>query len=310
MAVFLACSLGPSAFAQFRASLSGTVTDPEGAVVQGAEITLTDTDTGKMLKTVTSDWGSLHLPGASAEPLHAVVVVVRIKSSTIRNLTLIPEQSNNVDIRLELGEANITVAVNADAVPQIETANANTTGTIDSNEIQHLPSSGRDIFTLVQLAPGVFGDQARQGGGGTQNLPGTQGPGGNGSGIFGTENGAQASANGGQYETNGVAIDGISTVSAVWGGTSVITPNEDSVGNVKVLSNGYDAENGRFSGAQIQLTSKSGTNDYHGSFFFRFNRPGLDAYQRTTAPARSIGGVLRPADSSATTPSRISTVEA
>ena len=75
-------------------------------------------------------------------------------------------------------------------------------------------------------------------------------------------------------------VDGISTVSAVWGGTSVITPSEDSIDRHEVVSNSYDAENGRFSGAQIQITSKSGTNDVHGSAFFKASRPGLNAYQR------------------------------
>ena len=87
-------------------------------------------------------------------------------------------------------------------------------------------------------------------------------------------------AAGQQYENNSITIDGISTTSAVWGGTTVITPSEDSVENVKVISHGYDAENGRFSGAQIQVTSKSGTNQYHGSLFFTAHRPGLNAFQR------------------------------
>ena len=122
----------------------------------------------------------------------------------------------------------------------------------------------------------------RHGGGGSFNNPGNQGPGGTvgGSGIFQTENGPQIQNGGGQYETNGITIDGISTVSAVWGGTSVITPSEDSVGDMKIVSNNYDAEFGRFSGAQIQVTSKSGTNQLHGSAFFKASRPGLNAYQR------------------------------
>src|SRR6201999_4061517 len=120
-------------------------------------------------------------------------------------------------------------------------------------------------------------------GGGSYELPGNQGPGGSSggnAGIFATENGPQIQARGGQYETNGITVDGISTVSAVWGGTSVITPSEDSVQNVKIVSNSYDAEVGRFSGGQIQVTSKSGTNDLHGSAFFKASRPGLNAYQR------------------------------
>src|SRR5262249_9651402 len=77
---------------------------------------------------------------------------------------------------------------------------------------------------------------------------------------------------------------GISTTSAVWGGTTIITPSEESVDNVKVVSNSYDAENGRFGGAQIQVTSKSGTNDFHGSLFFYAHRPGLSAFQKYNGP--------------------------
>src|SRR5437588_2189513 len=158
---------------------------------------------------------------------------------------------------------------------------ATVSGTITSNQIQHMPSFNRDVFQLVQLAPGVFGDGSQQGGGGGFQLPGNQGPGGSGgNGVFQTENGPQVQNAGGQYETNGITVDGISTVSAVWGGTTVITPSEDSIQDMKVVSNSYDAENGRFSGAQIEVISKSGTNDLHGSAFFKASRPGLNAYQR------------------------------
>ncbi|MEP6643425.1 MAG: carboxypeptidase regulatory-like domain-containing protein [Acidobacteriaceae bacterium] len=161
----------------------------------------------------------------------------------------------------------------------LDTETATLSGTINSNQIQHMPSFNRDVFQLAQLAPGVFGDASQKGGGGSNNTPGNQGPGGS-SGVFNTENGPQIQSAGGQYQNNGITIDGISTVSAVWGGTSIITPSEDSVEDMKVVSNSYDAENGRFSGAQIQVTSKSGTNDLHGSAFFKASRPGLNAYQR------------------------------
>ena len=136
-------------------------------------------------------------------------------------------------------------------------------------------------------------------GGGSYNLPGNQGPGGSGSsaaGIFQTENGPQLQSRGGQYETNGISIDGISTVSAVWGGTSVITPSEDSVQDVTVVSNSYDAENGRFSGAQIQVTSKSGTNHLHGSAFFKASRPGSERLSAVEWISSANARQHRPAD--------------
>ena len=184
---------------------------------------------------------------------------------------------------MEIGDAQQTVTVNGSQAPLLDTDTATLSATINSNEIQHMPSYNRDVFQLAQLTPGVFGDASQGSGGGSNELPGNQGPGGSGSGnagIFATENGPQIQTRGGQYETNSITIDGISTVSAVWGGTSVITPSEDSVGDMKIVSNSYDAEVGRFSGGQIQVTSKSGTNSLHGSAFIKGSRPGLNAYQR------------------------------
>ena len=282
--VFSLCAV--TAHAQFRASIQGTVTDPEGAVIPGATLTLTDNDTGHVVNGTSNASGVYNFNALPADHFTLTSDAKGFKQQIIKDVRIIPEQPNAINITMALGDTSTSVTVNGDQVSALETETASTSGTVDSNQIEHLPSAGRDVFQLVQLAPGVFGDGSQGGAGGTNNLPGTQGPGGTNAsaGIFATENGPQAVSNGGQYETNGISIDGISTVSAVWGGTSVITPTEDSVGNVKIVSNTYDAENGRFSGAQVQVTSKSGTNDFHGSLFFRASRPGLNAYQKYNGP--------------------------
>jgi hypothetical protein len=199
----------------------------------------------------------------------------------LEHVQIIPEQLNSLDLQLEVGQVQTTVTVSG-TTQALDTETATVSGTVTSNQVEHMPSFGRDVFQLIQLAPGVFGDGAQGSGGGSTNIPGTQGPGATGGsdGIFRTENGPQALAAGQQYENNSITIDGISTTSAVWGGTTIVTPSEDSVDNVKVVSNSYDAESGRFSGAQIQVTSKSGSNQFHGSGFFTAHRPGLDAFQR------------------------------
>lgn len=278
--------VAPLAHAQFRASIQGTVTDPQGLVVPGATLTLTDTDTNHVLTATSSTSGIYSFNALAPDHYSLVVEKAGFTQKVINDVKLIPEQPNALNVQLELGVATQAVTVSGDTIPALETATASIGGVITDNQIQHMPSFGRDVFQLTQLAPGVFGDGAQGSGGGGQNLPGTQGPGGTGgsTGIFATENGPQALANGGQYENNGVSVDGISTASAVWGGTTVITPTEESIGSVKVVSNGYDAENGRFSGAQIQVTSKSGSNTLHGSLFFNAHRPGLNAYQRYNGP--------------------------
>lgn len=161
------------------------------------------------------------------------------KKKTLDNYSPFAEQSNALNLELEAGGATETVTVSAD-LPAIDTETATVSGTVSSNQIQHMPPFGRDVLKLAQLAPGSFADGSQASGNDNYNLPGTQsgaGQSGGADGIFKTENGAQIIANGNQTENNGISIDGISTTSAVWGGATVITPSEDSVDSVKVVSN-------------------------------------------------------------------------
>ena len=287
-----ACLLAPSALAQFRASIQGTVTDSTGAVVPGAVVTLTDIGTAKVLTSTTTDSGLYNFNALPPDHFSIAVDKTGFKKKILNDVQLIPEQANSVNVQLELGDATSqTVTVSGTDNPALDTETASINGVVGSNEIQHLPSFGRDVFQLTQLAPGSFGDGSQGGNGGSNNLPGTN-IGGTGptDGIFKTENGPQIVANGSQNNANGISIDGISTASAVWGGTTVITPSEDSVGDVKITSNSYDSESGRFAGAQIQVTTKAGSNEIHGSAFFKADRPGLNAYQRYNGPNSAIAG--------------------
>jgi hypothetical protein len=276
--------LAVGAQAQYRASIQGVVTDPQGAVVSGATLTLKNLQTNETLTATTNDNGIYNFNALPPSRFSLTVEKTGFKKKVLENLGVIPEQANAVNIQLEIGEVTQSVTVLGDATPLIDTETASINGVVSSNQIQHMPSFGRDVIKLAQLAPGSFADGS-QGGGGTDNynLPGTQsggGASGGSDGIFKTENGAQVIANGQQTENNGISIDGISTTSAVWGGSTVITPTEDSIDNVKVVTNSYDAEYGRFSGAQLQITSKSGTNNFHGSLFLTTHQPNLNAYQR------------------------------
>jgi hypothetical protein len=268
------------AHAQYRASLRGTVSDSQGAVIPGATVTLVDTDTNRTMVSTSDGNGIYNFNALPPAPYQITVEHDGFTKKVLKHVQIIPEQLNALDLQLAVGQVSEIVTV-TDTTRALDTETATVSGTISSNQIQHMPSFDRDVFQLAQLAPGVFGDASQNGGGGSFALPDNQGPGGSGSGgLFNTENRPQIQSAGGQNENNSITIDGISTVSAVWGGASVITPSEDSIDDLKVVSNSYDAENGRFSGAQIQVTSKSGTNELHGSAFFKASRPGLNAYQR------------------------------
>jgi carboxypeptidase family protein/TonB-dependent receptor-like protein len=270
------------AHAQYRTSIQGVVTDSTGAAIPGANLTLTNPATGEKQTRVSDADGVFNFNALAAARFQLAVEKDGFQKKVIDNVQLIPEQANALNVQLAVGAASTTVNVNAESAPLLDTETASATGTVSDNQVQHMPSFGRDVIKLAQLAPGAFGDGSQAGGGGGYNLPGTQtngGTTGGSDGIFKTENGAQVIANGNQTQNNAISIDGISTTSVVWGGSTVITPSEDSVDNVKIVSNSYDAENGRFSGAQLEITSKSGTNQFHGSAFFTAHRPGLNAYQ-------------------------------
>src|ERR1700675_838234 len=215
--------------AQYRASIQGVVTDPQGAVVSGATVTLTDKQTSRTVTATTDGNGVYNF--AALPPNNYTVTAEKggFKKKTLDNYVPVADQSNALNLELELGEATETVNVSADEIALIETQTATVSGTVTSNQVEHMPSFGRDVFQLIQLAPGIFADGRQGGGGGGAKLAGTQGPGATGgnAGIFQTENGPQALAAGQQYENNGISIDGISTASAAWGGTTIIHPSEN-----------------------------------------------------------------------------------
>jgi hypothetical protein len=296
--------------AQYRTSIQGAVTDPQGAVIPGATLTLKDKATNETTVRKSNEVGIFNFNALPADRFTLTVERQGFKKKVLDDLQLIPEQENALNIQLEIGASAETVTVNASLEPAMDTETADNGRTISENEIQHIPSFQRNVISVVQMAPGVLSDGAQAGGGGGFAAPGTQtgasnGGGGNlgsSSSIFATESGASANANGGQFENNGYTVDGISTASAVWGGATVVTPSQDSVSNVKVVTNAYDAENGRFSGAITEITSKSGTNELHGSIFAEIVRPGLDAYQRWNGPQSvapgtpTARGLLRDSD--------------
>src|SRR6266851_4357849 len=243
LAVFLSlCAV--STYAQYRASIQGVVTDPDGASVSGATVTLKNLGTNQTL-TATTDANGIYNFNALPPSTYSVTVEkTGFKKKVLENVGFIPEQANALNIQLDVGEVTQSITVSGDSTPLIDTETASVNGVVSANQIQHLPSFGRDVLKLAQLAPGSFADGS-QGGGGSNNynLPGTQsggGQSGGADGIFKTENGAGVISSGQQFQNNGISIDGISTTSAVWGGSTIVTPSEDSVDSVKVVSNSYD----------------------------------------------------------------------
>src|SRR6266550_722909 len=268
-----------SAYAQFKASIQGTVTDPQGTVVPGAKVTVTNQSTGAVRETTTSDQGFYRINELPPGSYTVTVEASGFKQTISKDIVVEAEQPRGYDAVVQIGAVQESVTVSASS-EGLQTENASTTSTISSQEIRTLPQFGRDPYELTRLTPGIFGDFARGGAGGAVNLPNQSGPGGSNRSIFQTENQPQISANGQRVSANSFQIDGTSVNSLTWGGAAVITPNQESIKEVRVLANNYSAEFGRNSGAQVLTVSQNGTNEFHGSLFLKNNSPGLNSFNK------------------------------
>ena len=273
------------AAAQFNAQLTGTVTDTTGAVISGATVKLTDQGT-QVSHTATSTAAGFYSFNELPPGTFTIEASANgFKTTTLSDIGLASNAPRNVDIKLEVGGSSQTVTVNGNEVPALQTSDASISGTIDSDQLQKIPAYGRDPYELLRLTPGITGDSSRAGNGQAVFLPNGAGPGQSNSGIFQTENQIQISANGQRIGDNNYLLDGVSVNSLTHGGSAVVTPNVEAVGQITVLTSAYSAEYGRNTGAQILTVTKSGTNHFHGSGSFTYDDPGLNAYNDYGGPA-------------------------
>ncbi len=277
----LLCST--ACFAQFKASLQGTVMDAGQGAISGAQVSISNQATGATRETVTSDQGFYRIAELPPGRYTVTVTATGFKNSVSSDVEVKAEEPRGFDVMLQVGTVSEQVTVSASA-ESLHTENANTGTTISTEVIDRLPQVGRDPYELLRFTPGVFGDGSRGGNGGANNLPNSTGPGGSNASIFQIENSVQVVANGQRQDTNNFTIDGVSVNSLQYGGSAVITPNQQSVQEITVLSNSYSAEDGRTSGAQVKVVSKSGSNQPHGGGFFKYQDPNWNAFNKYGGP--------------------------
>ena len=266
--------------AQFRAGVQGTISDSAGALVPDAKVTLKDLETGRIQETNTSEEGFYRITGLAPGRYELTVEKTGYKKSLSQNVSVSAEVVQGVDVILEIGEVTAVVTITDEAVAQLETENANVDKGLTTAEVKRLPQAGRDPYELARLTPGIFGDAGRSPNGNASGLPNSPGPGGSNNSIFQAENQPQITANGQRISANNFQIDGVSVNSLSHGGAAVVTPNQESVKEIRISSSTYSAEDGRNSGAQIKVVSQNGTNQFHGSAFLKYNSPKLNAFNK------------------------------
>src|SRR6266851_3042999 len=277
--VVLLCFCAVPTYAQFKASIQGTVLDSGGAAVSGAKVHIVEQETGASRDAFSSDEGFYRIADLPPGRYTVTVESTGFKTSVSKDVEIQAEEPRGFDVKLEVGAVNEQVTVSASA-EALHTEDANVGTTVTTEEISRLPQVGRDPYELLRFTPGVFGDGSRTGNGQANNLPNSSGPGGSISSIFQIENQVQVVADGQRTASNNFTIDGVSVNSLGFGGAAVITPNQESVQEMTILSSSYSAEDGRGTGAQVKVVSKSGTNQFHGTAFFKYQDPNWNAFNK------------------------------
>jgi hypothetical protein len=244
----------PRANAQFTSAIEGTVTDPTGAVVPGASVTLKNEETGATQTVQTQDSGNYRFTALPSAVFTLTAKSSGFKTTIQAHIRVEVAETKTVNLALTVGGPDSVVTVTSEA-PAIETSQGRVSGEIDETRVHELPLSGRNFYTLVVLTPGVTGLAS----GGGQAYAQASGD------IFNPEFGINLNANGARNESNSFLIDSASIDSSQRNGVTNVNPNAEDVQEVRVSTNNFSAEYGRNSAALVNIITKQGTNNWHGS---------------------------------------------
>jgi outer membrane receptor protein involved in Fe transport len=257
MSTIISPFLSASVMAQATAGgIRGVVSDPGGAVIPDADVTAKNTGTGLETKTKTNSDGLYNLPKLQSGTYVLVIEKQNFKRQEFQQVIVSIGQDQVIDSVLQPGNLTETVTVTA-GEELLQKEQAQVSNTFESRKVADLPSNiaGGGIDTLALLAPGV--------------VPG-----------FGNvnSNGTTLSVNGQRSRSNNFTIDGQDNNDLSLGGPAFFVDNADSVGEFQIITNNFSAEYGRNQGAIVNIVTKAGTNEFHGTLsWFHRNRKTFDA---------------------------------
>src|SRR5579885_3009356 len=251
--------LAPAYGQKITGTISGSVTDPSGAVVPDATGTITNTETGLQRVTTSNVSGEF-----SAPDLHAGLYKVVIKQSNFKEfiadkVELHVSSEATINAQLQLGNSNETVTVEANTI-QVQTDNASLGEVVEGQQVRDLPLNSRNFVALTQLAPGVSAANQFDAVG------------------KGLRGGVDFAVNGNSIKDNLFLVDGVNNNDIGSNRTILIYPSLDSIAEFKMVRNSYGPEYGQAGGAVISIITRGGTNQWHGGVFYSGRNDKLDAY--------------------------------
>jgi Carboxypeptidase regulatory-like domain/TonB dependent receptor len=244
----------------FSANLTGVVTDSSGAAVPGAEAVLKDPATNDIHKTVANEQGRYTFSQILPATYSLTITHSGFRQYVLDGLVLSPNQSAEVNVQLQVGSVSESVEITG-AAPILDTQTSNESETLSTTMMESLPIANRAPLVLVLAA----------GAGGSYSSTSAFGPGANDD-----QNVARFNIFGGRQNSSAIMIDGIPSLVGDWGGL-LAEPGTDTVQDLQVLRNTYEAQYGRSSAGVINMTTKGGTDIYHGTLLEYFRNDKLNA---------------------------------
>jgi hypothetical protein len=265
IALLLLCGIATTA-QTFRGTILGTVTDSSGAAVSSAKVTVKNIDTGLTREVTTGDDGSYSVPELPIGNYSVMVEKNGFKSAVVSGIHVEISSERRADVALQPGALAQTVEVSGEALPLVETTSNTLGGAFESQQVENLPINGRDYTKLFINVPGAAGEPN-----GAGDSPGSFG--------YVAVNGNRGRANNfmldGTDENDGYRNDPAINEGGVFGTPATVLPL-DAIAEFRVLSN-FEAEYGRNAGGVINIVTKSGTNNFHGSAYEYFRNDHLNA---------------------------------
>jgi hypothetical protein len=236
----------------------GRVADPSGAVLSGVKVTLTNEATGVSNETATNANGDYGFPQVPVGTYRMDFDLTGFKKNLQRGVNVDLNQVVTVNSVLQIGATKETVEVTSEA-PLVDTTSTQLGAVMGAQQVSNLPLNTRDTYQLLQLQPGVMSTV-----GSSNSL------------IYGSDNAGAVSVNGGRGRSNNFSVNG-GDANDLFANLPTVQPSPDSIDEFRVITNTFDAEYGRNSGSVINVVTKSGTNDLHGSAFEFFRNKVLNA---------------------------------
>src|SRR5580693_5238154 len=255
------------ASASITGSISGVVTDKSGAVISSATVVATDTLTGVQTTQKTDSKGFFNLPTLAVGTYNLEITQVGFKTYRQIGIVIDANSALRVDASLAIGSISEKIEVNTEAA-QVETTSTQMGEVIEGSKITSVPLNGRSFMDLLALQPGVSPYKN------TDQM--TNGIGMDPTTVSGDQTNGSQSVDGGRTGSNGFMVNGADAEEGVHNGAAVI-PNLDSISEFRIITTNFNAEYGNFSGGQVNVATKSGTNQFHGDLFEFLRNTDLDA---------------------------------